>query len=238
MGQLIPTYDVELTFTAELVGASPMSQNLIHEYMQAIMSGESNPLKRAVKEQGLADEAAIRTFVEKSTGLHYHDSRGYPYIPGFNVAAMLFSTAKLLGIRGAPTGALGKVLSGGLILPHKIGVTPASGYEESDPAFITRATQPWGQTGYRQPTLSQFEAFHAGAKIGFNMGVMDGQVVNGELLKDLFEASGISREGGLGGHRKLGYGKFVVSRFQESATLPVATLAATAAGTVSAGAFA
>ena len=49
----IVTYEVSLAFYEPLVGGKPYSDTLFSDYVDALSSGEANPIKRALRDHGL-----------------------------------------------------------------------------------------------------------------------------------------------------------------------------------------
>lgn len=209
----LPVFAVKLRFSRPVAGGNPVSTNLISDYVAALESGQSNPVKAALANEGAVTDEAIQKFLEKCTGLHYRDAEG-PYICDYMVQANLRGAAVALNIRGAKTGALHNVLTQGLLMPSRIHL---SGQAESE--FITRAIQPWDK-GYRQPTLATFEVIPEGAEVEFNIAVADEKELPKDRLKMLFAWGGNI---GLGAKRALGYGKYEVVSLTNGRALNLGT---------------
>lgn len=199
----IVTYDVELEFVEPLVGGNPYSEDLITEYIEAFQSGESNPLKRALRDQGVVTETDVRKFIKKATNSHFHDEGG-PFLKPYHIRAMLVGAATGLGLVGAATGRL-RILIQQLQMPTRIHVA-------GDLRFRMRATQPIHR-GRRQGTLAVLEEIAPGGRLAFNLGVVADRELTEDRLRMLFEYAGKSV--GLGAHRQLDCGKFNVASFQE-----------------------
>ena len=215
MGLKLPVFTVGLRFTRPVAGGNPVSTNLIADYIAALESGQSNPVKAAIATDGVATEESIIKFLEGCTGLHYRDNDG-PYICDYMIAANLRAAAIALNIRGAKTGALYNVLTQGLMMPPRVHLN-----NDQESEFITRAIQPFDK-GYRNPTLARFEVIPAGAEITFPLVVADDKELNRERLKELFSWGGTI---GLGSKRKLGYGKYELIRLSNGKQIGMDSIA-------------
>lgn len=196
----LPVFSAHIKFIRPVAGGNPVSTNLISDYIAAISSGHSNPVKAALATDGVVTDEAIQKFLEKATGLHYRDIEG-PYLCDYMIQANLRAAAIALNIRGAKTGALHNVLTQGVLMPPKLRLLG-----DADSMFITRAIQPWDK-GYRQPTLATFEVIPAGAEVAFPITVADEKELPKERLRMLLDWGGSI---GLGAKRGLGYGKYEV----------------------------
>ncbi len=209
----LPVFTVKLRFSRPVAGGNPVSTNLISDYVAALESGQSNPVKAALATDGVVTDEAIHKFLEKCTGLHYRDAEG-PYICDYMVQANLRAAAIALAIRGAKAGALHNVLTHGLLMPPRIRLVG-----DADSTFTTRAIQPWDK-GYRQPTLATFEVIPAGAEVEFTVAVADEKELPKDRLKMLFAWGGNI---GLGAKRALGYGKYEVVSLTNGRALNLGT---------------
>lgn len=199
----IVSYEVELEFYEPLIGGNPYSDDLLNEYVEALQSGEGNPLKRALRDQGVVTEVDIRKFLKKATNSHFHDSEG-AYLKPYHVRAMLTGAAVGLGLHGAATGRL-RALIEGLQMPPRI-------YIDGELRFRSRAVQPI-MRGRRQGTIAILEEAAPGTHIRFTLGVVADRELTEDRLRMLFEYAGKSI--GLGAHRKLDSGRFNLGAFQE-----------------------
>jgi hypothetical protein len=198
----IPTYSVKLEFTTDVAGGCPQSRNLLSDYIEACRAGTGNVLLAAMREGEDPDNATIEKFLEKATGLHYHDKKG-AYIPGVNVIAAMKRAAEALGMYGL-TGKFGKALDYGLITPERIYFS----LEDSQKAeYVERAVQPI-QHGVRNPSIARFEVIPRGAKLEFEMQSVSEAIMPKDQIKHMLQVGGLGKKGGLGGFRSLGFGKF------------------------------
>ncbi len=202
----IVTYDVSLEFYEPLVGGNPYSDTLFNDYVEALASGESNPIKRALKEQGLATEADIRKFIKKATNTHFHEGERI-YLKPYHVRAALSQSAIDLGLHGSATGRLHGLITRGLNMPPRL-------YVEGAFRFRQRAIQPV-HMGRRQASVAILEEAAPGAKMTFTIGVVADRELTEDRLRMLLEYAG--RNVGLGSMRPLDCGRFNVVHFQEGA---------------------
>lgn len=167
------------------------------DYVAALASGHSNPVKAVLATDGVVSDEAIQKFLEKCTGLHYRDADA-TYICDYMVQANLRAAAIALNIRGAKTGSLHNVLTQGLLMPSKLRPVPRA---SSSPARSSHGTRA------RQPTLATFEVIPAGVEMLFNITVADEKELPKERLRMLLDWGGNI---GLGAKRGLGYSKYEV----------------------------
>lgn len=200
----IITYNTSLTFYEPLVGGKPYSDTLLADYVDALASGESNIIKRALRDHGLATEHDIAKFVKKATNVHYHDGDRI-YLKPYMVRAMLAQAAIDLGLHGAATGRLRGLITRGLNMPSRI-------YVEGEFRFRERAIQPLFH-GRRQSSIAVLEEVAPGATVSFTIGVVADRELTEDRLQMLLEYGGHNI--GLGAMRPLDCGRFNVTMFLE-----------------------
>lgn len=200
----IVTYAVNLKFYEPLVGGNPYSDTLFNDYVEALASGESNPIKRALKDQGLATEGDIAKFVKKATNVHFHEGDRV-YLKPYMVRAMLGNAAIDLGIVGAATGRLRNLITRGLSMPSRL-------YVDGEFRIRQRAIQPVYR-GRRQASVAILEEVAPGATCQFTIGVVADREITEDRLKMLLEYGGHNI--GMGAMRPLDCGRFNVVDFQE-----------------------
>ena len=201
----IVTYNVSLEFYEPLVGGNPYTDTLVNDYVEALESGESNPLKRALKTQGgVATEADIQKFLKKVTNSHFHEGDRV-YLKPYHVRAMLSASAIDLGLNGAATGRLHHLITRGLNMPPRL-------YVEGDFRFRQRAIQPIHK-GRAQASIAILEEIAPGGKMTFTVGVVADRELTEDRLRMLFDYAG--HNVGLGSMRPLDCGRFNILNFQE-----------------------
>lgn len=198
-----PVYNIEIEFTTDCSGGCPNVEDLITDFIDSVRYGTGNALRQAIKEEGEVSDASIARFLRQCTNLHYRDASG-PYISSHALAAALRVAAESIGIVGAKTGALHKVLTNGVMLPERLRFTP------SETHFIQRAIQPFHH-GVRNPSVGAFEVVKRGAKMAFPLAVLNEKELPRDRLRLLLETAGV---GGLGAARNIGYGRFRVTLFK------------------------
>lgn len=200
----IVTYEAALEFYEPLVGGNPYSDTLLNDYIEALTSRESNPIKRALAEQGVATEEDIRKFLKKATNVHFHEGLRI-YLKPYHFRAMLSQSAKDLGLYGAVTGRLHGLISRGLQMPSRI-------YVDGEYRFRQRAINP-EMRGQRQSSIAILEEVVPGGTCSFTLGVVNDRELTEDRLKMLFEYAGHSV--GVGAMRNLDGGRFNLRSFQE-----------------------
>lgn len=202
-------YTIQFTFGPEgVAGSLPLGNSIRQDYARLLQAGVSNILKVALGNKEQITEDDIKAYLEKTLTVFPVDDNGF-YLREVQVISMLLNAATRTKLTVVRKGARNTLTQGTTFIKPKrlyltdgvLDLTPSKLMERE--SFI-----PNKQTGRSAP--KSFQVLVDVKPISIELHCLRNGDISPDEMKQLWE---VSQEIGLGGSRRLGYGKFVLDNF-------------------------
>ena len=207
MSSAYNVYDIELTFNGQgIAGTRQMSPSVRRDYIEHVRSGTSNFLHQALKEAGVVTEEAMEKYIESTSAGFNLDETGFYILPVPMIISLLLNAATRTKLTVIRKGAKSTLIVTSHVLPRKLYLTNGSlepAKLEEHESFIPP------QAGSGKPIVKSFMVLTNVAPLKFNLHSLNNGDITPEEMKKLWV---VAQEIGLGGARRLGYGRFELSR--------------------------
>lgn len=202
-------YKIRFTFGPDgVAGSLPMSNSIRQDYAHLLQAGASNILKVALGNKEQITEEDIHAYLEKTLTVFPVDKSGF-YLREVQVIGMLVNAATRTKLTVTRKGARSTLTQGTTFInPKRLYLT--NGVLDLTPSKLVERESfiPNRATGRAAP--KSFQALVDVKPISFELYCLKNGDISPDDMGRLWE---ISQEIGLGGSRRLGYGKFTLDKF-------------------------
>lgn len=209
MSSAYNVYDISITFLEQgIAGTRQMSGSVRHDYMEHVKSETSNFLKQALKEAGVVTEDAMEKYLESTAVVLPLDEVGFYIEPVPMVISLLLNAATRTKLTVVRKGAKSTLVQTSYVLPRKLYLT--NGRLDLSPVkLLERESFIPPQGGFGKSIVKSFQVLTGIAPIEFKLYSLNNGDITSEEMKRLWV---VAQEIGLGGSRRLGYGKFKLNK--------------------------
>ncbi len=203
-------YSIKLSFGPEGVAASlPLSSSIRNDYAKLLQAGASNIMKVALGNKEQISEEDIQAYLEKTLTVFPVDGIGF-YLREVQVISMLLNAATRCKLTVLRKGVRGTLTQGTTYIEPKR-LYLSDGDLDLTPSELTERESfvPNKQTG--KSAIKSFQVMTQIKQIPLKLYCLKNGDITPDDMQRLWE---ISQNIGLGGCRRLGYGKFTLDEFK------------------------